>query len=146
MSATRLIFHIHSQPRLADTDAQICTPSLRVRRAPFKVSHWAGSQQTADSFVSNVDFFSFYPQGQRNSADISGHRGGTGLGIQAIYMTRLNWPPHVAGIPIMCVMLRMNCRCCVHFQGFPNCCRQRKRKERKEEREGWKSVSAFEYV
>lgn len=54
-------------------------------------------------------------------------------------MTRLNWIPHITGIPIMCVMLRMNCRFCVHtFRDFRNAAgkeKKRKERERKEERE-----------
>lgn len=80
-----------------------------------------------------------------NSGYFSRRRGGTELGMR--YMTRLNWIPHIAGIPVMCVMLRMNCRSCVHTLGdFRTAAGKEKRRERKEEGESWKTISAFEYV
>lgn len=36
---TGLIFHIHFEPHLADTDAQTASPKLTGHKAPFKVSH-----------------------------------------------------------------------------------------------------------
>lgn len=59
-----------------------------------------------------------------NSSDFSSRRGGTELGKR--YMTRLNWIPHITGIPVVCDVAHELSFLRAHFQGFPNCCRQRK--------------------
>lgn len=70
-----------------------------------------------------------------NSGDFSSRRGGTELGKR--YMTRLNWIPHITGIPVVCVMLRMNCRFCVHtFRDFRTAAGKEKKTEKRKEKRG----------